>query len=221
VYLRIALEARLSLAAIRPKSDLRCQYLYFCTSKASKVSTNTDTCDLSSTGSIGGGRGRLAVSPLSSPSSSTLNACIRQHTSAYVSIRQHTSAYVSIRQHTSAYVSIRQHTSAYVSIRGGARKATVTPLSSPPSSTLNACMRSLPGALVKRIVERVAKLGVKLVLTCMRSLPGALTFLKLSNKLFGRSFIKYSLPIPVYINGSKRPESQRTLTHPRFSFTCQ
>ena len=27
-------------------------------------------------------------------------ACIRQHTSAYVSIRQHMSAYVSIRQHT-------------------------------------------------------------------------------------------------------------------------
>jgi hypothetical protein len=47
---------------------------------------------------------------------------IRQHTSAYVSIRQHTSAYVStrlyrLRQHTSAYVSIRQHKSAYVSIR--------------------------------------------------------------------------------------------------------
>ncbi len=41
-------------------------------------------------------------------------ACIRQHTSVYVSIRQHTSAYVSIRQHTSAYVSIRQHTAAYV-----------------------------------------------------------------------------------------------------------
>jgi hypothetical protein len=45
------------------------------------------------------------------------HACIRQHTSAYVSIRQHTSAYVSIRQHTSAYVSIRQHTSAYAYIR--------------------------------------------------------------------------------------------------------
>jgi hypothetical protein len=58
----------------------------------------------------------------------SLNTCVRQHTSAYVSIRQHTpysaaaslntcvrhtSVYVSIRQHTSAYVSIRQHTSAY------------------------------------------------------------------------------------------------------------
>ncbi len=31
---------------------------------------------------------------------SSLQAGIRQHTSAYVSIRQHTSAYVSIRQHT-------------------------------------------------------------------------------------------------------------------------
>jgi len=62
----------------------------------------------------------------------SLCACIRQHTSAYVSVhhllrlllglahlapRLHTSAYVSIRQHTSAYVSIRQHTSASVSIR--------------------------------------------------------------------------------------------------------
>jgi hypothetical protein len=49
-------------------------------------------------------------------------ACIRHHTSAYVSIRQHTSEYVRIRQHTSAYVrtlvrAVRacQHTSAYVS----------------------------------------------------------------------------------------------------------
>ena len=40
-------------------------------------------------------------------------ACIRQHTSAYVSIRQHTSEYVSIR--------IRQHTTAYASRRGGRR----------------------------------------------------------------------------------------------------
>ncbi len=60
-------------------------------------------------------------------STQSTRACIRQHTSAYVSIRQHTSAYVSIRQHTSAYVSIRRsihpqiyprlHSSAYVSIR--------------------------------------------------------------------------------------------------------
>ena len=65
------------------------QYLYFCTGKASKLSTCDPTlgahCDPS----------------------------IRQHTSAYVSIRQHTSAYGTIRQHTSANASIRRHTSAY------------------------------------------------------------------------------------------------------------
>ncbi len=33
-------------------------------------------------------------------------ACIRQHTSAYVSIRQHTSAYVSIRIHTYIYFNV-------------------------------------------------------------------------------------------------------------------
>ncbi len=68
-----------------------------------------------------------------------MSACMRQHTSAYVSIRQHTAEGVPRgrsrheRLHTSAYVSIRQHTaegvprgrsrherlhmSAYVSIR--------------------------------------------------------------------------------------------------------
>ncbi len=35
-------------------------------------------------------------------------ACIRQHSSAYVSIRQHTPAYVSICQHTSAYISVNR-----------------------------------------------------------------------------------------------------------------
>jgi hypothetical protein len=72
---------------------------YFCTSKASKLST----CSMP-----------IVLTYLLSPGRST-NTC--QHTSAYVSILQHTSAYVSIRQHASAYVSIRQHTSAYVSIR--------------------------------------------------------------------------------------------------------
>jgi hypothetical protein len=52
---------------------------------------------------------------------------MRQHTSAYVGIRQHERledlrvrrwpADACVRQHTSAYVSIRQRTSAYVSIR--------------------------------------------------------------------------------------------------------
>jgi hypothetical protein len=77
------------------------QYVYFCTSKASKMSTCTDGCDLHE---------HLACEPPAYVS-------LRQHTSAYVSIRQHTSAYISIRQLTSAYVSIRQHTSAHVSTR--------------------------------------------------------------------------------------------------------
>jgi hypothetical protein len=90
------------------------QYLYCCTSKASKM----HTCQLDEHAVLEVNRRR-------------------QHTSAYVSIRQHTSAYVSIRQHTqcsrlscvsavrrprrrqhmSAYVSICQHMSAYVRIR--------------------------------------------------------------------------------------------------------
>jgi hypothetical protein len=80
---------------------LRCQYVYFSTSKASKLSTwqsaRAKRC--------------CAISGCA--------ACIRQHTSAYVSIRQHTSAVLRDKRmrclHTSAYVSIRQHTSAYVS----------------------------------------------------------------------------------------------------------
>jgi hypothetical protein len=65
------------------------------------------------------------------------HACIRQHTSAYVSIRQHTSAYVSIRQHTSdahnvadAFLSLhgmpdrdqhiyQLHTHTHIPLRGG------------------------------------------------------------------------------------------------------
>jgi hypothetical protein len=92
---------------IRAGSVLRTllrQYLYFCTSKASKLST------------WAGARHGTHPSAHAPPSSHFL-LLIRQHTSAYVSIRQHTSAYVSIRQHTSVYVSIRPHTSAYVSIR--------------------------------------------------------------------------------------------------------
>ncbi len=103
------------------KQLLTCQYLYFCTSKASKLST------------------AVSSEQRDRQQHTSAYVSIRQHTSAYVSIRQHTSAYASIRQqlstavssrrsgivnseyvirqHTSAYVSIRQHTSAYVSIR--------------------------------------------------------------------------------------------------------
>jgi hypothetical protein len=63
------------------------QYLYFCTSKASKLST------------CAGAEAYEARHVVRAPR--------LRHTSAYVSIRQHTSAYVSIRQHTSAYVVVR------------------------------------------------------------------------------------------------------------------
>ncbi len=67
-------------------------------------------------------------------------ACIRPHTSAYVSI-----AYVSIRQDASelrvallpAYVSIRQHTSAYVSIRQEASEVRVALLPEEHRASLN------------------------------------------------------------------------------------
>jgi hypothetical protein len=64
--------------------------LYFCTSKASKVS--------------------ISASPASAPYVS-----IRQHTSAWrmLAYAGAVTASTSIRQHTSAYASIRQHTSAY------------------------------------------------------------------------------------------------------------
>jgi hypothetical protein len=119
---------------------LRCQYLYFCTSEASKLSTCHHQALCVSTLLPSRTNCMIHVSIRQHTSAyvskrqhtvclHTVSACvsirhtsacvsIRQHnTSAYVSIRQHTSACVSIRQHTSAYVSIRQHTSAYVSIR--------------------------------------------------------------------------------------------------------
>jgi hypothetical protein len=85
-----------STVTARRSAVWSCRYLYFSTSKASKVS-----CKLSTPRSLATARRRA----------------VRQHTSAYVGIRRHTSAYVGIRQHTSAFVSIRQHTSAYVGIR--------------------------------------------------------------------------------------------------------
>jgi hypothetical protein len=117
--------------SLAPLRALLRQYLHWCTSKSSKVST------------WAGPDQRAQLSSCQVPLPAPL-----LHTSAYVSICQHTSAYVSIRaiilsgptagttpasrklvsirQHTTAYVSIRQHTSAYVSIRqhtcrGGAR----------------------------------------------------------------------------------------------------
>ena len=84
------------------------QYSYFCTSKASKLST----C-------------RQLFSQVRHTRYHSLRLARQHphlHTSAYVSIRQHTSAYVSICQHTTSallgsirtcYVSIRQHTSAH------------------------------------------------------------------------------------------------------------
>ncbi len=62
-----------------------CQYLYFCTSKASKVRVPASNPTLSS-----------VPTAAAAPKSMSF-ICIRQHTSAYVSIRQHTSAYGSIR----------------------------------------------------------------------------------------------------------------------------
>jgi hypothetical protein len=89
---------------------LRREYLYFCTSKASKLST-FESCQHT--------MAMRLVCSMRHDSSVTLSAyvSIRQHTSAYASICQHATAHVSIRQHTSEYASIHQHTSAYASIR--------------------------------------------------------------------------------------------------------
>ncbi len=121
---------------------LRCQFLYFCTSKASKLSSKPSTSTLRSRRSvkmtrdcISCGVARRTKAARSGRSASLL--CRSTHSfAAYVSIRQHTSAsvrpleagtqhtpaYVSIRQHTSASVSIRQHTSACTPA-GAARRA--------------------------------------------------------------------------------------------------
>jgi hypothetical protein len=81
---------------------LRCQYLYFCTSKASKLRTFNSTH--SSTPYPPENRSDAAnfASRWFWTYSAAPQVSARQHTSAYVSIRV-------IRQHTSAYVSIRQH----------------------------------------------------------------------------------------------------------------
>jgi hypothetical protein len=121
---------------------LRCQYLYFCTSNASKVSTRHRVGGLSHVArklppphvpasvSI---RQRMRLSDVVRQTSAYVSGCgfpplsdrrpeciptdgIRQHVSAYASIYQHTSTYISICQHVPAYVSIRQHMSAYVSM---------------------------------------------------------------------------------------------------------
>ncbi len=106
----------LALAACR---RLLRQYLYFCTSKASKLSAEGSCFCLRTRA-----RERREALDVSIRQHTSAHVSIRQHTSAYayVSIRQHTSAYVSIRicQHTPAYVCIRQHTPAYVNIRADA-----------------------------------------------------------------------------------------------------
>ena len=93
------------------------QYLYFCTKKASKLSTLNDTHTDSTSSCI--------VCRCCSFSIAA-RTCIRQHTPAYVSRRRHTHTsamqvlqllYRRANLHTSAHVSTRQHTSAYVSIR--------------------------------------------------------------------------------------------------------
>jgi hypothetical protein len=69
---------------------LRCQYLYFGTSKESKVSTLIDVPRVEG---LGHTEGEDAARELHL-------GYLRGRRLAYVSIRQHTSAYVSIRQHT-------------------------------------------------------------------------------------------------------------------------
>jgi hypothetical protein len=131
-YAHLAFRAReyeVDSAAEVAFGGLRCQYVYFCTSEASKPSTFGVLSDIHSHGVCSIRQHTSAWQHTSAYVSMAAYVSIRQHTSAYismaayVSIRQHTSAwqhmsaYVSICQHTSAYVSIRQHTSAYVSIR--------------------------------------------------------------------------------------------------------
>jgi len=113
------------------------QYLYFCTSIASKLST-LDIVSCVPERREGDERRALLQQRQLPSRPEQAQVANRQHTSAYVSIRQRPSAYVGIRQHTSqlpprpkqarvanrqhtsAYVSVRQHTSAYVGIPGGA-----------------------------------------------------------------------------------------------------
>jgi hypothetical protein len=80
----------------------RRQYLYFCTSEASKLSTKLSTKRRTCQAHHRGGcAGRLPSGGSTCSRSSPVAA-------SYVSIRQHTSAYVSIRQHASACVSIQR-----------------------------------------------------------------------------------------------------------------
>jgi hypothetical protein len=120
---------------VRRQTHVRCQYLYFCTSKASKLITRqrplaaADTCPTtellrcqfffctSKASKVRTCFWREVVLP-----HVLLQRCIRQHTSAYVSI-SHTSAHVkscsslffwsAAARIASAYVSIRQHTLAH------------------------------------------------------------------------------------------------------------
>ena len=78
---------------------LRCQYLYLCTSKASKLST-------SHAGSWSEWPRRMSRKHSSRCARTTC-----QHTSAYVSIRPHTSAFESLRAYrgSTALVEVRAH----------------------------------------------------------------------------------------------------------------
>jgi hypothetical protein len=84
-----------------------CQYLYFCTRTASKVSTGAfralqrPQCGWVARVIRVSGR-PCCTSVTASPDHSRLSSAqLQQYLSAYVSVCQHTSAYVSIRQHTS------------------------------------------------------------------------------------------------------------------------
>ncbi len=98
----------------------RCQYLYFCTSKASKVSTWLRLVD------------ELAQHQAIRHYGKQLLRLHRKHPRQLPVFRQHTSAYGSIRQHTSAYVSIRLHTSA----RQHTPVCTLACIGSTPASSL-------------------------------------------------------------------------------------
>jgi hypothetical protein len=127
-------------------STLRRQYLYLCTSKASKLRTldPRSAQPLPAAASLACRRARCAqrrLPPNPRPPPASLYVSIRKHTLTYVyvsvayprilahSLHTYTSAYESIRQHTSAYVYVNvayprilahplhTYTSAYVSIR--------------------------------------------------------------------------------------------------------
>jgi hypothetical protein len=117
-----------------------CQHLYFCTSKARKLSTSGSpfprcACIFLSAFVLLYGQSTSKAGKLSRTciffdccsAGEGASGCVTslRYTSAYVSIRQYTSAYVSMRQCGRRCVGLhgvsevrRKHTSAYVSMRG-------------------------------------------------------------------------------------------------------